>query len=74
MEENKITKEEIEKFLKDLTYNPKHNKNNLTIWCWGYEDDKGNFRCGFMEEFDKAMKEYARNMNIDTTKEINYEL
>lgn len=52
-----ITKEEIEGFLNDIMYNEKENSGRkMQIWVPAWEDKDGNFRCPFMEEFDKAMK------------------
>lgn len=53
---SKLTAKQIEEYLKDLTYKA-DKKFKLNIWAFGTIDDEGNIKCGFLEEFDKAMKE-----------------
>lgn len=61
----KLTEEKIKEYLEDIIYSKPDPKQDIVIWCWGYEDNKGNFRCGFMEQFDKAMKEHVKNYKLD---------
>jgi len=57
---NNITKKDLDNILKDLFYTPsKDKKQNIIIHTW--EDENG--RCQFLEEFDKAIKEYTDNIN-----------
>lgn len=55
-----ITEEVINNFLKDLMYKPSvAKKQNIILYTW--EDENG--KCQFLEEFDKAIKEYTNNIN-----------
>lgn len=60
-----LTKEKIEEYLKELTADLKEDKPKLEIWAFGYEDENGKIRCGFLEEFDKAMKESLLNNKLN---------
>lgn len=58
-----LTKEDIEKVLKDMMYDSsKNDKRRIVLHCFGTIDDDGNVHCGFMEDFDKAMKESVKKL------------
>lgn len=54
--ENKITKDIIEKYLKDTLCEIKPGKRSFVIHAVAYEDEDGNIICPFLDEFDKEMK------------------
>lgn len=61
---NKISKEKLEEYLKDImTDVVSNNEKSFNIYTSGYIDDNGELRCGFLEEFDKAMKEELKKLN-----------
>lgn len=62
-----LTKEDIEEALKEIIYGQESkNKPKFEVWAFGYEDENGNIRCGFLEEFDKAMKESIKKDERNT--------
>lgn len=59
-EYKKLTEESIRELLNDVMYPKDTRDNKITLYTFGYEDEDGKIVCGFMDEFDKAMKEEAR--------------
>lgn len=65
-----LTEEKIKEIIKDTLYSVKDPKCNIQLWAFGYEDEHGNIKCGFLEEFDKAMKEEVKKMFTDEKDQI----
>lgn len=57
-----ITEDSIRKVLEDIIYGKSKSDSKLVVYAFGYEDENGKIRCGFMEEFDKAMKEHIKSL------------
>lgn len=56
---NKITKEELEKFLEDNS--TQKSDREFKIYVPALIDEDGNIKCGFLEMFDQAMKDALKD-------------
>lgn len=57
-----LTEDKLRQAIEDTMYGKPKSDSKLVIYAFGYEDENGNIRCGFMEEFDKAMKEHIKSL------------
>jgi len=61
-----LTEEKLKKYIQDILLdNSIKNKRETVLYLTGYKDEEGNIICQGLEEFDKAMKEAAKNYKFE---------